>query len=446
MPADKRVRPPVPRGEGPAPLYKRLPSGPHRLPRRQVLRHQRVRIQGAMVEAVAASGYQRTSVRQVIALAGVSRRSFYEHFSNREECLLETFDLLARQALQRAEPAHLSSGASLQERLRALFGECAEAIATNPKAASLLLLETQTAGTPGLMRQRRMTASCEQILCRSFGESPGESPLPIGVVRGIAGGLYAVMSTRLREQPDGRVGELGEEMLAWTLLFPAPGTEAMGQLIATRAARMMRGRGRPGPAREVRPVEERSSLMESALRLGADGDLRELHPPRIAEEASVSVDAFFELFSDGEDCYLAALDMLAAELLTLVAEAAPRPEDWTRFVRRAIGELMGHLAERPHRARTIAAGAFAAGPRALARNLELSRELAGLLLAGAPGDSPGAITVEAVGGAIWHTVRCQVCSGHMQLLPALADHLSYVVLAPVIGAGAAVEALRLGSA
>src|ERR1700689_1983173 len=82
------------------PLYKRLPHGPHRLGRTQVIRHQRARIYGAMVEAVASSGYQETSGKQVVALAGVSRRSFYEQFANKEECFLATFDLLAGRGVE----------------------------------------------------------------------------------------------------------------------------------------------------------------------------------------------------------------------------------------------------------------------------------------------------------------------------------------------------------
>ena len=62
-------------GETPAaPLYQRLPHGPHRLGAEQVARNQRTRMHGAMIEAVAASGYERTSVKQVVGLAGVSRR------------------------------------------------------------------------------------------------------------------------------------------------------------------------------------------------------------------------------------------------------------------------------------------------------------------------------------------------------------------------------------
>src|SRR5271170_7931966 len=75
------------------PIYKRLPHGPHRLERNEVILHQRARIHGAMVEAIACNGYEGTSVKQVIGLAGVSRRSFYEQFANKEACFLATCDL-----------------------------------------------------------------------------------------------------------------------------------------------------------------------------------------------------------------------------------------------------------------------------------------------------------------------------------------------------------------
>jgi hypothetical protein len=45
-----------------APLYQRLPHGPHRLGTEEVIRNQRSRMHGAMIEAVAANGYERTSV------------------------------------------------------------------------------------------------------------------------------------------------------------------------------------------------------------------------------------------------------------------------------------------------------------------------------------------------------------------------------------------------
>src|ERR1700680_4537245 len=102
-----------------APLYKRLPHGPHRLERNEVILNQRTRIHGALIEAVAQDGYEGTSIKQVIGLAGVSRRSFYEQFANKEECFLVTFDLIARREVKQIRRAYLGAGGTLEERARA---------------------------------------------------------------------------------------------------------------------------------------------------------------------------------------------------------------------------------------------------------------------------------------------------------------------------------------
>jgi AcrR family transcriptional regulator len=231
-------------------------------------------------------------------------------------------------------------------------------------------------------------------------------------------------------------------MLAWTLGFQTRAATGMAELIAERTRRSMAaGLGWPRPCRGggEQTVEERERVMEQALRLGAEEDVRELTAPRIAEQANLSIDAFFELFENKDECYLAALDMLAGRLLRAAGDEGLCSADWPRAVRRAIGELMLALADRPHYARTIASEALRAGPIAVRRNVELASALARLLTEGAPGEPLGRLTVEGIGGAIWHTIRCQVASGRIQLLPALSDYLAFVVLAPFIGADAAVE-------
>src|ERR1700722_5246473 len=82
----------------PAPLYRRLPHGPNGLGREEVARNQRARIFGAMIESVSERGYQLTTVADVIALAGVSRRAFYEQFANKEDCFLATYDIVVARA------------------------------------------------------------------------------------------------------------------------------------------------------------------------------------------------------------------------------------------------------------------------------------------------------------------------------------------------------------
>ena len=115
------------------PLYKRLPHGPHRLQRDEVVLNQRARIHGALIEAVAHDGYDGTSVKRVIELAGVSRRSFYEQFANKEDCFLVTFDLIVRRELQQIRRAYLAAEGPLEQRARAAFERVAETIERGPQ-------------------------------------------------------------------------------------------------------------------------------------------------------------------------------------------------------------------------------------------------------------------------------------------------------------------------
>jgi AcrR family transcriptional regulator len=430
--------------ESVAPLYQRLPRGPHQLGPKAVAHHQRIRMHGAMVEAVATSSYGGTSVKQVIGLAGVSRRAFYEQFANKEECFLATFDLIAARGVARINQAYRAADGDVEDRLRAAFAAFADEIATNAKGAVLTVVEAQTAGAAGQLRLRRATATFERMLSNSFARSPGAIPLPSPVIRGIVGGLHEATAAYLREQPLEGAPLQTEEMLAWTLLFQASATERMATYLATQVPAIVQTvpveRGRHVPDRAgLSEQNVRERLLQSVLRLAVTEDYRELTAPQIAEEARVPIEAFFELFPGRDECFLAAFDKLSDELLLLVADPDLVSSDWPMAVRRTIGKLMNYLAEHPLYAHTIAAEAFAAGPEMVEGNLELAHGIATLLTEGAPGASQSTLAVEGAAGAIWHTVRCQVTSGQIHLLPALSDYLSYVVLAPFVGADAAAE-------
>jgi AcrR family transcriptional regulator len=427
------------------PLYKRLPHGPHRMARDEVILNQRARIYGAMIEAVADCGYDGTSVKQVISLAGVSRRSFYEQFSNKQESFLATFDLLAHQAAQQSRDAYLNTDGRLDERLRVAFRRLTEIVSDEPKAASLVLVEAQTAGAAGTLRLCRGIATCEQMLSRSFLEAPEASALPTPIVRGIAGGLHQSVSDLIRRGPLHDSVDAAEDLVRWTMLFQGPTASELAERLAPRLTRRMReislNSARPVTEAQRPSVDDRERLMQNALRLAALHEYRELTAPQIADEAGVSIDVFLEHFADRDECYLAAFESIGSELLAIAAGSRQPAADWPQAVRRTLAELMRHLAEHPLQARTIAQQAFFAGPRAVERDLELARELARALVAGAPTQAPGEIVLEGIAGAIWHTVRCQVASGRIQLLGALSDYLAYIVLAPFIGVEAAVELL-----
>src|SRR3954454_10930364 len=77
---------------GPTHALRVLPRGRHAAPRAVVAESQRERMLVAMADATASKGYGNVAVADVIERAGVSRRSFYEHFANKEECFLAAYD------------------------------------------------------------------------------------------------------------------------------------------------------------------------------------------------------------------------------------------------------------------------------------------------------------------------------------------------------------------
>lgn len=423
----------------PAPLYERLPHGPHRLGAEAVLRNQRTRMHGAMIEAVAINGYERTSVKQVVGLAGVSRRSFYEQFANKQQCFLATYDLIATRGAERVSAAYRNARGDGEQRMQAAFGELGRAISDNWNSANLVILEAPMAGAPALLRLQRASTTFEQMLAGSFERGRKPSPLPAPVIRGIAGGLHAALSDCLREGTADMAPIVTDEMFRWTLLFQTPAAKQLAERLSGRArAALVQGRKAPRTgarqsAQAGRP-DDRRRLLEQALRLAVVEDYRELSAPQIADAAGVSIDAFFELFDGKQECFLAALDMLGEQLMALTGDAGLRSADWPCAVRRTIGEMMRYLAERPIYAQTIAGGVYAAGPQAIERNVRLAQGIAARLTEGAPRPAHSKLVLQGVAGALSHTVRCQVASGQIQLLSVLADYLSYIVLAPFLGA------------
>ncbi|HEY2140576.1 MAG TPA: TetR/AcrR family transcriptional regulator [Solirubrobacteraceae bacterium] len=461
------------------PLYQRLPRGPHRLGATEVARNQRIRMYGAMVEAVAAVGYQHTSVKQVISLAGVSRRAFYEQFANKEECFLAAFDLIVARWVKRINEAYLSADGALEDRLHAAFAEYGEEVHANWKGAALVMLEAQTAGSAGLLHVRRAAITFERMLSSSFAHAPAACPLPIPVVRGIVGGIHEIVASRLREGRAKDVPTMTDELVGWTLLFDAPAAERMSASLGRRMTARLAEQVRSEPLRGRIPHAEgerylladnrsgedrhalagdpsgfglgaanggeseppRARLLTSVLRLAVREDYQELSAPQISQAAGVPIEVFFQLFANRTECFLAAFDLLCEELFRVVSGSGPASADWPSSVRQTIGRLMVHLADHPLCAKMIAAEAFAAGPDAIERNVKLVRDIATLLTEGAPTPPLTPLALEGVTGAIFHTVRCQVISGQTQLLPVLSDYLSYVVLAPFVGADAAAEIL-----
>jgi AcrR family transcriptional regulator len=141
-----------------------LPRGPHKLSREEVQERQRQRLLYATTMVAARRGYAKTAVADIIAEAGVSRATFYELFSSREECFQAAYrqiaELVAALMSNELEQVREDEREPLG-RLDRVLGVYLRLLHDNPELARIFLVEVYVAG-PDLIEQRR--ASLERFV------------------------------------------------------------------------------------------------------------------------------------------------------------------------------------------------------------------------------------------------------------------------------------------
>lgn len=190
----------------------RLPRGPHRLAREEVLASQRARMLEAMAHAVAAKGYAATTVADVVGGAGVSRKTFYEHFRDKEECFLAAWDAGVQVLVDAVERSTLEAQGEWRAHIRAGVRAYLETLARQPDFARTFLIEVLAAGPRALERRADVHARFARLL-KTLHESyradhPDEIPeLPDEVFIATVGAVNELVSDRVRS---GRTAELLE--------------------------------------------------------------------------------------------------------------------------------------------------------------------------------------------------------------------------------------------
>lgn len=145
-----------------------LPRGRHGLSRETVVRSQRDRLLRAMAETMAKRGYVRTSVADVLRAAGVSRETFYEQFTSKEDCFMAAYDAAAGLLLADI-PRSGAGGASgrLEAFERGLAGYL-DALAAEPEFARLFLVEVYAVGPEAIARRVRTQELFVDLLSQSL--------------------------------------------------------------------------------------------------------------------------------------------------------------------------------------------------------------------------------------------------------------------------------------
>ncbi len=144
-----------------------------------------------MARAVAAKGYADTTIADIVREASVSRRTFYENFADKAECLTALYEAASGNAiavLRAAVDPHSDWEAQVEQAMAAYFG----VLARNPVLLRTLFIDILGLGPTGLAARRRATQQLAALMLDVVTNRPGESkrttPLQPMMAMAVVGG------------------------------------------------------------------------------------------------------------------------------------------------------------------------------------------------------------------------------------------------------------------
>jgi AcrR family transcriptional regulator/DNA-binding MarR family transcriptional regulator len=206
-----------------------------------VLELQRSRLLEAAFAVVAEQGYRGLTARKVIERAGVSPRTFYELFSDREACFLAAFE----QALEELAAAVLPAYESEREwtaRVRAGLAALLGVLDWEPALRRLVFVEALAAGLRVLERRARVLEQLTDLVDEGRADMEASDELPAMTAEGVVGAAFSVLHARLLQERSEPLIELLNPLMA-TIALPFRGSTAAARELA-----------RPAPEPTVLPL------------------------------------------------------------------------------------------------------------------------------------------------------------------------------------------------
>lgn len=186
----------------------KLARGRHPLTQQAVAESQRMRLLQAVSGVVAQKGYGATTVADVIALAGVSRRTFYEFFPNIEDCYLAAYEhgmrelfVTIRDAVARLPQAQQNDW---RARARCAIAAYLDALAALPDPAWAYTIEVLGAGRRALQGRAwvidQWMARWRALQALRMATEPGTRELDDAQLLALVGGIEELVRNCLQSR------------------------------------------------------------------------------------------------------------------------------------------------------------------------------------------------------------------------------------------------------
>jgi AcrR family transcriptional regulator/DNA-binding MarR family transcriptional regulator len=162
---------------------------------------QRARIVGAMVSEACERGAGSVTVAHVVARSGVSRRTFYELFTDRDDCFLAAFEQVLTVASGRVLDAYVAQARlSWRERIRAGLVALLAFLDEEPAIGCVIVSESSSGGPRVLARREEIRRKLIAAIDEGRGEAKNGTAIPALMAEGVCGGVLAVIQARLSER------------------------------------------------------------------------------------------------------------------------------------------------------------------------------------------------------------------------------------------------------
>lgn len=206
-----------------SPRARQLPPGRHGLATDHVAANQRSRILAAVVSSVGSVGYRAATVEQIVTEAGVSRKTFYQHFANKDEVFLAAYDDGAGRIIEQVEREYAAHD-DFASSVRASLDNCLRAFAAEPDLAKMLVVEVFAAGTAALARRNEILSRLTGLIEERTRDLAFGTPGSRLTVETIVGGVLEVIYNRVQGGEAHLLPELLPDLL-FCVLSPFLGHE-----------------------------------------------------------------------------------------------------------------------------------------------------------------------------------------------------------------------------
>jgi len=216
--------------EGYPPELARLPPGRHGLPREFVVHNQRERLIAGIAEAIAENGYSGTTIAHITRHAAVSRRTFYEHFSSKDECFVAAYDTVMEQLRERVS-AGFEEAEDWPHAVKDGIGAMLGFLAAEPHLARLCMVEALVAGPVVVERYDAAIQSFVPYFQSGREGRPKEvlDRLSAATEEALVGGMVSLISRRIIAGKAEDLEQLLPDLVEFTLT-PYLGSEEAAKI------------------------------------------------------------------------------------------------------------------------------------------------------------------------------------------------------------------------